>query len=175
MRGSLALTLLLVAPAALAGAPERYVVAPAGECAGEERELVLGAQPKALGEADDADLTLASGPLDRERAQQQDRQGRQSRDGERGQDSRQTSRTEAPSAPREPGAPQLPGTPIAVAAHLTPTQVAATPTADAPPLPLPPAFAGPDACDEPGSGCVLKSLEDPDPGSGCGMPGSNCP
>ena len=168
MRGSLALTLLLVAPAALAGAPERYVVAPAGECAGEERELVLGAQPKALGEADDADLALASDPLDRERAQQGE-------DGERGEDSRQTSRTDAPSAPREPSAPQLAGPPIAVAAHLTPTQVAATPAADAPPLPLPPAFAGPDACDEPGSGCVLKSLEDPDPGTGCGMPGSNCP
>jgi hypothetical protein len=33
---------------------------------------------------------------------------------------------------------------------------------------------GRDACDEPGSGCSGAVFDDPDPGSGCGFPGSPC-
>jgi hypothetical protein len=62
--------------------------------------------------------------------------------------------------------------------HLTASAVdagAAAPGSElAPPAPSP--FAGPDACDNPGSGCLQDRLfEDPDPGTGCGFPGSVCP
>jgi hypothetical protein len=60
--------------------------------------------------------------------------------------------------------------------HLSPTQVASAAPAAAIEPPTPPSFAGPGACDRPGSGCMLeKVLDDPDPGTGCGMPGSPCP
>ena len=34
---------------------------------------------------------------------------------------------------------------------------------------------GRDSCDDPGSGCLSKIFDDPDPGTGCGFPGSPCP
>ncbi len=42
--------------------------------------------------------------------------------------------------------------------------------------PAPVSFAGPGACDEPGSGCAGEPLvlDDPNPGSGCGIPGAPC-
>ncbi|HEU4427438.1 MAG TPA: hypothetical protein VFT98_01690 [Myxococcota bacterium] len=63
-----------------------------------------------------------------------------------------------------------------------PFHVAALPGL-APPVAAPP-LAGPeippfeppgrDACDDPGSGCRTVIFEDPDPGTGCGFPGSPC-
>jgi hypothetical protein len=68
-----------------------------------------------------------------------------------------------------------PGVMAPAVLHLSPTQVASGGTGGLAP-PVPPAFAGPGACDRPGSGCALeKVLDDPDPGTGCGMPGSPCP
>jgi hypothetical protein len=103
--------------------PAKVVIAPAGECAGEERELRHPLLPKSARQSDS------------ERALQP-----------------------------------------AALAHLSPANVAATAASAGAPLPLPPAFSGPGACDDPGSGCVSeKLLEDPDPGTGCGFPGSVCP
>lgn len=119
MRGWL-LPILLLATPALGEAPARLVLAPAGDCAGEERDLALPPLPKPVQE-------------------------------------------ETP--------------PPASLLHLSPTDVAANATRAsvlAPPVPT--AFSGPDACDNPGSGCALeKLLDDPDPGTGCGFPGSTCP
>ena len=116
-----AFLLLVIAAPALADEPARIVVAPAGECAGDERDLVLA--PLAKPGQDGAELPA-------------------------------------------PGA-----------LHLSPAQVAAhdpAPAAGTPPVPS--AFTGPGACDNPGSGCVLeKLLDDPNPGTGCGFPGSSCP
>lgn len=116
------LGMLLLATPAFAGAPT-IVVAPAGECAGEERELAHPFVPKP---ARPTDAALASLPL--------------------------------------------------ALSHLAPTSVAAGTAPANAQLPSPPAFSGPGACDNPGSGCVSeKLLEDPDPGTGCGFPGSACP
>jgi len=113
------LSMLLLAAPAFAGAPATIVVAPAGECAGDE---------------DLARRTLPEPPAN------------------------------------EP-------TPLEVGAlHLTPTDVASKAPLAGLPLPAPGAFAGPGACDNPGSGCAAaKIVEDPDPGTGCGFPGSACP
>jgi hypothetical protein len=60
--------------------------------------------------------------------------------------------------------------------HLTPADVASNAALAALPLPAPAVFEGPGACDNPGSGCAGREiLEDPDPGTGCGFPGSPCP
>ena len=61
--------------------------------------------------------------------------------------------------------------------HLSPIQVGAAGGSLGLPVPEAPAFAGPGACDDPGSGCAGggKINEDPDPGTGCGFPGSPCP
>jgi hypothetical protein len=58
---------------------------------------------------------------------------------------------------------------------LTPSDVAAgTPSAGLP-APALPQFSGPGPCDDPGSGCRTRPiLEVPDPGTGCGFPGSEC-
>ncbi|HEU4428934.1 MAG TPA: hypothetical protein VFT98_09280 [Myxococcota bacterium] len=124
------LGLLLLATGASADAG-KLVVAPAGVCAGEERDLLV--PPAAKPEAD-----------------------------------------EAASALEEPaGAPPVT---MPAAFHLSPTQVASGPDLAGLAPPVPPAFAGPGACDHPGSGCALeKVLDDPDPGTGCGLPGSPCP
>jgi hypothetical protein len=58
---------------------------------------------------------------------------------------------------------------------LSPEQVAAGGGPLALDLPAPSTFAGPGACDSPGSGCTSSKLDDPDPGTGCGFPGSPCP
>jgi hypothetical protein len=115
---------LLAAPAFAEAPQPTLVVAPAGDCAGEERELVLPVLPKAASK--DEAVSLATGPSG--------------------------------------------------LALLDPKQVASSgPLAGLPP-PAPSAFAGPGACDTPGSGCVTEKLvDDPDPGSGCGFPGSPCP
>jgi hypothetical protein len=112
--------LLLVAAPALAGPPATIVVAPAGECAGEERDLVL---PPLPGREDSEAFVLVPGVL-----------------------------------------------------HLSPKQVASGPPRALIPPPAASPFEGPGPCDEPGSGCALEKLiDDPDPGSGCGFPGSPCP
>ncbi len=94
------------------------MVAPAGECAGDERDLSLPLLPK-------ESAATASAP-----------------------------------------------------AHLllSPTVVAAAPGGAKSSPPAFASFGGPGACDNPGSGCVPEKLiEDPDPGTGCGFPGSPCP
>lgn len=58
---------------------------------------------------------------------------------------------------------------------LSPREVAATGSPFALGLPTASSFAGPGACDSPGSGCAGSKLDDPDPGTGCGFPGSPCP
>jgi hypothetical protein len=84
-----------------------------------------------------------------------------------------------------PAPPGPPGTeavrdesrpPLAGALHLSPNDVA-VPVAQATETPPgPPGFAGPGPCDNPGSGCAgEKIVDDRDPGSGCGFPGSPCP
>ncbi len=114
--------MLLFALPAFAETP-KIVVAPAGECAGEERELSHPFLPKSA-RADESALSTST---------------------------------------------------LAVT-HLTPANVAATTSLASAPLPMPAAFSGPGACDNPGSGCVSEKLfEDPDPGTGCGFPGSVCP
>jgi len=67
--------------------------------------------------------------------------------------------------------------PLAVGVlHLTPANVAANAAFAGLPRPPTAAFEGPGACDNPGSGCAgAKIVEDPDPGTGCGFPGSACP
>jgi hypothetical protein len=122
MRRSVLAALLFGSLASLAGAEERLVLAPAGECAGEERDLALPLLPNlgAKGGANDA------------------------------------------------------STP----AHLllSPLSVASSAGLPGAELPEPPLFGGPGACDNPGSGCLLeKIIDDPDPGTGCGFPGSPCP
>ena len=114
------LSIVVLAAPAFAENPAPIVFAPAGECAGEERELTLDPLPK-------------------------------------------------------PAANQsIP--PQASLLHVSPAQVAANASAGGPPPPNSSAFAGPGACDNPGSGCVQERVfEDPDPGSGCGLPGSPCP
>jgi hypothetical protein len=128
--------MVLFALPALA-APPKIVVAPAGDCAGEERELANPLLPKGVAPEDAA---LAP---------------------------------EAPVAEPDTGLAVGPE-PIA---HLTPANVAANLPPAGSPLqqPVPPSFAGPGACDTPGSGCVEGLFEDPDPGTGCGFPGSPCP
>ena len=112
--------LALVAAPALAEPPAELVVAPAGECAGEERDLGLPPLPR----REDSEALL----------------------------------------------------PSAGVLHLSPTQVASGPTRPLTPPPAASLFEGPGACDEPGSGCALEKLiDDPDPGTGCGFPGSPCP
>lgn len=67
--------------------------------------------------------------------------------------------------------------------HLTPIQVAASPIPFSGPRPLPQAFSGPGACDQPGSGCqgqVLPAASgpvfvDPPPAGGCNFPGCILP
>jgi len=60
--------------------------------------------------------------------------------------------------------------------HLTPANVASNAARAALPRPAAAFFEGPGSCDNPGSGCAGKQIfEDPDPGSGCGLPGSPCP
>ncbi len=62
--------------------------------------------------------------------------------------------------------------------HLSPLQVAgAAGPAPALPLPAAPSMVGPGPCDQPGSGCAgeVKVFDDPNPGTGCGFPGSPCP
>jgi hypothetical protein len=60
--------------------------------------------------------------------------------------------------------------------HLSPADVASNAALAGLPLPAPAAFEGPGACDNPGSGCAgARIVEDPDPGTGCGFPGSGCP
>jgi len=61
MRQSFALVCLLGAGAAFAE-PPRVVFAPAGECAGEERELAAGWLPKS-GASEPGDLANAAGPI----------------------------------------------------------------------------------------------------------------
>jgi hypothetical protein len=112
--------LALVAVPALAEPPARIAVAPAAECAGEERDLALPPLPK----PGDADAPLPN-----------------------------------------PGI-----------LHLTLAQVAAGGPRVLTPPPTASSFEGPGPCDEPGSGCALdKLVDDPDPGTGCGFPGSPCP
>jgi hypothetical protein len=56
------------------------------------------------------------------------------------------------------------------------TPPVSTPPSDGPGIdPFDP--PGRDSCDDPGSGCsaVCEICEDPDPGTGCGFPGSPCP
>jgi hypothetical protein len=114
------LWIAFAATPALAGAPGRLDLAPAGECAGEERELAVALLPKPPAEED--------------------------------------------------------AKPPASVLHLNPNEVAASAVLVSPSLPEPAAFSGPGACDNPGSGCALGELvEDPDPGTGCGFPGSACP
>lgn len=118
MRRSVLVALLIGSLASVAGGEERIVLAPAGECAGDERDLALPLLPKA-GEND-----------------------------------------------------------AAAPAHLllSPLNVASAANGPSAALPELPAFAGPGACDNPGSGCLPeKVIDDPDPGSGCGFPGSPCP
>ena len=118
MRQGFLAGLLLGSLASVAGGEERIVVAPAGECAGEEREIVLPLFPKETASVSAVPAHLLLSPLN------------------------VASSTPGPSA----GAPELP------------------------------AFAGPGACDNPGSGCLPeKIIDDPDPGTGCGFPGSPCP
>jgi len=127
MRVCLLGLLLLAAGASADGG--KLVVAPAGVCAGEERDLVL---PTAKPAADQPGSTF------------------------------------------EPASAPAVTTPAAL--HLSPTHVASGPHVAGLAPPSLPAFAGPGACDRPGSGCALeKILDDPDPGTGCGMPGSPCP
>jgi hypothetical protein len=116
---------LLAAPAL--GETPGLALAPAGECAGEERELA----PRASARAQDGDA-------------------------------------EAP-------APIPAATGPNALAHLTPLPpVAGGASPLAPPASS--AFEGPGPCDTPGSGCAVKTLvDDPDPGTGCGLPGSACP
>jgi hypothetical protein len=119
MRAAVVAMVLLAAPAS-AQAPPQIVVAPAGECAGEELDLAQGVFP------------LAPAP------------------------------SEAP--------------PEFTLAHLTPANVAANGSVAGAPPPTAPEFLGPGSCDNPGSGCLGEKLvEDPDPGTGCGFPGSPCP
>ena len=67
-----------------------------------------------------------------------------------------------------------PGAPSVV--HLVPSSVSAGTGGTTFALPTPSAFAGPGACDNPGSGCITERIvDDPDPGTGCGFPGSACP
>jgi len=130
------LGLLLLATGASAETG-KLVVAPAGVCAGEERDLTLpvGAKPAA---------------------------------------DEESSASEGPAAGAVPGG--APAVTLPAALHLSPTQVASGAAVSGLAPPVPPAFAGPGACDEPGSGCSLeKVLDDPDPGTGCGLPGSPCP
>jgi hypothetical protein len=124
------LSIFVLAAPALAEAPATIVVAPAGECAGEERDLARPALPKPPARDAAGPVGIANDPTP---------------------------------------------TPAGVV-HLTPTNVASNaPLAEAP-LPALSAFGGPGACDNPGSGCALeKIIEDPDPGTGCGFPGSGCP
>lgn len=127
MRTCLLALSLAAAPAWAESQPRTtatIAVAPAGECAGEERELAQHLLPKGAEEADA--VPAATGP--------------------------------------------------SALSHLAPTQVAAAAPAATVPLPALPAFAGPGACDNPGSGCATERIvDDPDPGSGCGFPGSPCP
>ena len=119
MRSSVLIALLLGSLASLASAEERLVVAAAGECAGEERELAARVLPKSSATVASATTVLLLSPSD---------------------------------------------------------VAAASPALAAAELPSPPSFSGPGACDNPGSGCVPdKVLDDPDPGTGCGFPGSPCP
>ena len=118
MRRSLFAFLLLGSLASSAGGEERIVVAQAGECAGDERDLSLPLLPK------DSAANL--------------------------------------SAPA-----YLLLSPLIVAA------AAGGPSSSPPALA---GFGGPGACDNPGSGCLPEKLvDDPDPGTGCGFPGSPCP
>jgi hypothetical protein len=140
MRRLLTALCLLGAASALAE-ERRVVVAPAGECAGEERELAANLLPKPGDGADRKVGTQLATPFG--------------------------------SAPASAGA-----TPPAASAatHLSPAQVAGAPSAATTTPPAPPVFGGPGACDDPGSGCSTgKVVEDPDPGTGCGFPGSPCP
>ena len=124
------LGLLLLAAAASSAEGAKLVVAPAGVCAEEERDLTLPPREKPVGDES------ASGP----------------------------------EQPTGGAAVTLPPT-----LHLSPQQVASGPDVGGLAPPIPPAFAGPGACDRPGSGCALeKVLDDPDPGTGCGLPGSPC-
>ena len=119
MRGCI-FAMIWFAGAALADAPPRLVVAPAGDCAGLERDLA----PPVFSERGAEDETA----------------------------------------------------PVLGVTHLTPANVAGGPPLASLAVPALPAFSGPDPCDNPGSGCVLDHLiEDPDPGTGCGFPGSPCP
>jgi hypothetical protein len=138
MRACLVVLLVLFALPALADAPPPVVVAPAGECAGEERDLAVNLLPR-------AGSSGSASPMGEPGASEPARAG---------------------SAPTGPPA----------VLHLTPTQVAAAGGQPAASLPEPPSFAGPGACDNPGSGCApSKIFDDPNPGSGCGFPGSPCP
>jgi hypothetical protein len=60
--------------------------------------------------------------------------------------------------------------------HLIPASVSSHASVATFAGPTPAAFGGPGACDNPGSGCMTQRIaDDPDPGSGCGFPGSPCP
>ena len=60
--------------------------------------------------------------------------------------------------------------------HLVPMSVSSGASAASFAPPTPSAFSGPGACDNPGSGCMAERIvDDPDPGTGCGFPGSACP
>jgi hypothetical protein len=114
---------LLATSAVAEDAPPALAVAPAGECAGEERELAQPFLPKAASKDEAVPLATGASGL----------------------------------------------------GLLSPTQVAASGALAGVPPPTAPSFAGPGACDTPGSGCVTEIVDDPDPGSGCGFPGSPCP
>ncbi|HEY8121056.1 MAG TPA: hypothetical protein VII78_07025 [Myxococcota bacterium] len=60
--------------------------------------------------------------------------------------------------------------------HLSPMDVSAASAFATLAAPNFPAFGGTGACDNPGSGCIPdKIADDPNPGTGCGFPGSPCP
>jgi hypothetical protein len=60
--------------------------------------------------------------------------------------------------------------------HLMPTGVSSGASVPGFAPPTVSAFSGPGACDNPGSGCITERIvDDPDPGTGCGFPGSACP
>jgi len=136
--------LLLLATGAAADTG-KLVVAPAGVCAGDERDLALALGSKAR--AEDSEVAEGSAVVS----------------------------TPMPgTVPATPAA--APAATMPATLHLSPTQVSSGPSVAGLEPPAPPTFAGPGACDQPGSGCVLERvLEDPDPGTGCGLPGSPCP